>query len=357
MKIVCLAYLHGFGGAEKQIIMLANAMAQRNLKVTLISISDDNFCFERNSKVEYIFLPDRRKDVFRVVSRYNDLKRVLKRLRPDITVNFWYQSTYMTALMSKRITGKIIYSERGDPGDCEYTGLLGCIRKFTLPLIDGFVFQSEGARDYFCETVQKRSVIIHNPIFFTVGKYKIPEMRKKQIISVGRLHPQKNQKLLIEAFAFIASEISDYSLEIYGDGELKETLLKQIKQAGLENRVHIRKSTKEILERMNESSLFVLSSDYEGMPNVLMEAMALGLPCISTDCRPGGARTLIEDGINGYIVPVDDVQSLADKIKFVLTHYASAQKTGLSAMKIIDTHTESVIYDKWADFFMKITGE
>ena len=352
MKIVFLSYLHGFGGAEKQNVMLANAMDERGHDVTLISICADNNCYKLNENVKYIFLPDRNSGLLRIVTRYQDIRKILKDIKPDITVSFWFQSAYMTAFMSKRITGKVIYSERGDPGDAEYNGALGIVRKLTLPRIDGFVFQSRGAQRYFDKKVQERSAVIRNPVF--VKRENFPEVkeRRKVIVTVGRLHPQKNQKLLIDAFAMIADKVPEYTLEIYGDGELKDELQRQIDRLNLHDRVFLKGTSKKIHNLIYDASLFVLSSDYEGIPNTLLEAMALGSPCISTDCRPGGAREIIDDGVNGIIVPVGDVNKLTKEMLRIISN-DNGQLTNSSRRRMID-FSPNIIYNKWEQFFESV---
>lgn len=320
MKIVFLSYLHGFGGAEKQNVMLANAMAEKGHDVTLISICADNNCYDLSDKVKYVFLPDRKTNVFRIITRYQDIKKKLLEIKPDVTINFWFQSAYMTAFMNKSITGKVIYSERGDPGDKEYSGMMGVVRSLTLPRIDGFVFQSRGAQSYFNNSVQSRSVIIPNPVFVNVADYPEVKKRRKAIVTVGRLHPQKNQKLLIDAFSLIANQIPEYTVEIYGDGELKDELQSQINELELSDRVFLKGTSKEIHKLIYDASLFVLSSDYEGLPNTLLEAMALGIPSISTDCRPGGAREIIDDGVDGIITPIGDKEELAGAIVSIINN-------------------------------------
>lgn len=347
MKIVFLSYLHGFGGAEKQIIMLANAMVERGHDVTLISICADNNCYFLDERVKYIFLPDRQKGILRIAGRYQDIKEKLKELRPDATVSFWFQSAYLTAAMPKSITGKVIYSERGDPGDKEYKGFLGIVRKMTLPHIDGFVFQSRGAQKYFNSKVQKRSAVIPNPVFVNAEDFPEVHVRRKAIVTVGRLHPQKNQKLLIDAFAMIASQIPEYTLEIYGDGELKETLQKQINDLNLAERAHLKGTSKQIHKLIYDASLFVLSSDYEGLPNTLLEAMSLGIPSISTDCKPGGAREIIQDGVTGIITPIGDKEKLAEAIMCLLSDKQKGQKMADKARISMSHFTPARVYDKW----------
>ena len=351
MKIVFLSYLQGFGGAEKQNVMLANAMAERGHNVTLVSISADNNCYELDKQVKYIFLPDRKTNALRLLTRFQDIKQKLIELQPDVTVNFWFQSAYMTAMMSKSTTGKVIYSERGDPGDKEYSGVLGLIRKLSLPRMDGFVFQSKGAQSYFDEKVQKRSTVIPNPVFVNTEGFPEVKERRKAIVTVGRLHPQKNQKLLIDAFSMIANQISEYTLEIYGDGELKKALQKHINDLGLSKRAFLKGTSKQIHKLIYDAALFVLSSDYEGLPNTLLEAMALGIPSISTDCKPGGAREIIDDGVDGLITPIGEADKLAVAMREMLQESEKTEIMAKKALIAMEKFQPTVIYDEWEKYF------
>lgn len=354
MKIVFLSYLHGFGGAERQNIMLANSMAERGYDVTLISICADNNCYQLDERVQYIFLPDRKSNGLRIITRYQDIKRKLKEIKPDITVNFWFQSAYLTAMMEKSITGKVIYSERGDPGDKEYSGIMGVVRKLTFPRIDGFVFQSKGAQSYFKNSVQSRSTIIPNPVFVKAKDYPEVKERRKAIVTVGRLHPQKNQKLFIDSFALISNQIPDYILEIYGDGELRDDLQKQINDLGLSDRVFLKKTSTEIHSLIYNASLFVLSSDYEGLPNSLLEAMALGIPCVSTDCRPGGAREIIQDQINGEIVRCGMRDDLARAMLGIIKNDNKMKLYSREGIVAAGRFDAKNIYAEWETYFEHI---
>lgn len=353
MKIVFLSYLQGFGGAERQNVMLANAMAERGHDITLVSLCADNNCYELDEKVKYIFLPDRKNGIGRLITRYQDIKKVLQEVNPDIILNFWLQPAYMTAMMKKSINGKIIYSERGDPGDKEYSGILGIVRKLALSRIDGFVFQSKGAQSYFDKDVQKRSTVIHNPVIIKMNAPHTVKHIRKAIVSVGRLHPQKNQKVLIEAFAKISDRIPDYRLEIYGDGELKEELENLIKKLSIDNKAFLMGTSKKIHSLICDASLFVLSSDFEGMPNALLEAMALGLPCISTDCKPGGARELITNDTEGAIVPINNSDALAKSILQLIGDEKLRNKIGRTGKQRAEAFRPDIIYSAWEDFFIQ----
>ena len=135
---------------------------------------------------------------------------------------------------------------------------------------------------------------------------------------------------------------------------MHDELQDKINRLGMEVRVTLHPSQKNIFDCIRTARLFVLPSDYEGMPNALMEAMSLGLPCISADCRPGGARTLIEDGKNGFIVPVRDVNTLAEKIAYLLDNPDVAEIVAKEARHLGETHTNKVIFDKWNKFLKDI---
>lgn len=354
MKIALIAYLHGNGGAERQITMLANALTKRH-EVYMIITGANNQKYAISNQVHIVDVTDVEGKSLSVLRRYWAQRKALIEINPEVSVHYNFQSAYFAVAMPKKYSGKIIYSERGDPYDDEYTGLLGLIRKYSIKKIDGFVFQTEGARDYFDEEIRKRSTVIHNPITIPSEYQGGLGKREKRIVNIGRLHPQKNQKLLVEAFSLIAEKYPDYTLEIFGDGILQGVLEEQIQNCGLKGRVLIKNPRKDIFGAIKDASLFVITSDYEGMPNALMEAMALGLPCISTDCRPGGARALIEDGINGFVVPRGDAKSLAEKMSYLLSNNDISQTIGLKAMKILDDHTPEEIFKKWEFFIEKIT--
>lgn len=352
MKIVCVGYLHGAGGAERQIIMLANALSERGHEVHLVILVENKSKYDIADKVKIHNLTKvESKKGNKIMNRFRALKDVLNVIRPDVSLHYWLQSAYFCAMMDKSVSGKVIYSERGDPGDVEYKGFLGIVRDIAFKRIDGFVFQSEGARDYFKESVKRKSVVIHNSVSIPEDKYLKPcEIREKKIVNVGRLHPQKNQKLLIHSFSKIASDFPEYTLEIYGDGELRTELQKQIDDLGLTERVFLKGTTRSVLDYVYTASLFVLSSDYEGMPNALMEAMAIGVPCISTDCRPGGARTLICDNVNGWITPIGDVNMLSSCMGEVLLRCEKNDEIILNAMKIRESHSKKNVFDDWERF-------
>ncbi|MBU3839104.1 MAG: glycosyltransferase [Candidatus Phocaeicola faecigallinarum] len=355
MKIVTVGYLHGAGGAERQIVMLSNELADRGHDVHLIVLVNHTSPYVISDKVKVIDLTSYESEKGnKIVNRFYAFKRALKQICPKVTICYNVQPIYYCTLISSSIKGRVIYSERGDPYDDEYIGLLGKIRNFSFKYTDGFVFQSEGAQEYFNKKIQKRSIVIHNSVALP-KTYEIPQERDRRIVSVGRMHPQKNIPLLIDAFAIVHKTLPSYKLDIYGEGEMRDEYQKKIDNMGLQDYITLNKSRKDIFDCIRTASLFVLSSDFEGMPNALMEAMALGLPCVATDCRPGGVRSLITDGENGFIVPRMNVGALAEKMIYVLSNKEIANHIAINARNILNTHSNKSVFDKWENFLYKIS--
>ena len=354
MKIATIAYLHGAGGAERQIIMLSNEMALRGHDVHMVVLNEFKSPYPISNKVKVHDLSGMEKGKFGILKRFMAFRNAIKQVKPDITINYNLQGAYFSLFVGKKVCGKILYSERGDPYDSEYSGLLGKMRDWTCKRVDALVFQSEGARDFFTIGRKQKAIVIHNSVTVQQDRYPIAEKRDNRIVTVGRLHPQKNPHLLLDAFIKIASKYPEMHLDFYGDGAMHDELQEKIYKLGLKDRVTLHSSRKDIFDCIRTARLFVLPSDYEGMPNALMEAMSLGLPCISADCRPGGARTLIDDGKNGFIVQVRDVNALAEKMSYLLENPDVAEQVAKEARHLGETHTNKVTFDKWENFICNL---
>ena len=356
MRIVCVGYMHGVGGAQRQILLLANALAEMGNEVHFIALCECNICFDMNSKIQLHDLSniEKRRGIG-IVNRYNALYKLYKKIKPEVTIHYWLQSAYLTAFMKKSISGKIIYSERLDPNGKSYNTLLKIIRDISFKRVDGFVFQSEGAKNLFNERIKKRSIVIHNPISIIPVEYlNSLSGRDNRIVSVGRLHKQKNQRLLIAAFARIADSFPECTMEIYGEGELREELQTIIDSLGLNRRILLMGNRQNIYQCIYNARLFVFSSDYEGMPNALMEAYCLGLPCISTDCSPGGAREIIEDKVDGIIVPVGDVDKMSIAMEDLLSNSDYANNLGKKAKERAGRFNREYVFGQWSNYIGKI---
>ena len=341
-----------YGGAERVISILSNQWVSMGHNVNLIIIGENPECvytLDNAVKVHCIGGLSG-KPVISHIKLIKKIKKCILDFKSDVVISFMNDSCAYSALALGHTKIPLFYSERNDPTRVNQRKIDKLYRKIVENKSKGIVFQTNGAKSYYKKSVQNKSMVILNPF----DTQNLPEYnfdnREKTIVSVGRLQPQKNQALLIDAFALIAKDFPDYTLKIYGDGVLKEELQNQIAKAGLGNQVILMGAHKDVLNKINTSSLFVLSSDFEGLPNALIEAMCIGIPSVSTDCSPGGARELIEDGENGFVVPCNDAQALADAMKKVLSDNELARKFSVEGKKISNRMESKEIAEKWLDF-------
>lgn len=360
MKILfCLGSLNK-GGAERVVTNLANYFIKKN-QVNIVITSSELPQYELNKKIGVYHLEENKKKyniILRNLKRLYKLNNIIKKLKPDVIISFLPEPSYRTLVLRPIRKIPTIISVRNDP-NVEYKSKLNFFAmKILYPFADGFVFQTEDAKCYFDKKIQDKSVIIPNSIKETFIQREIYKGKKeKTIINVGRLELQKNQELLIDAFNDIKEKFPDYNLCIYGEGTLEEKLKKKIKKMNLEGRVLLKGEVQKIEEKIEKASVFVLTSKYEGMPNALMEAMALGVPCVSTDCPCGGPRFLIKDGVNGILTKVNQKEDIVMGIEKILLDEDFANQISKNAIKIRDTLNPSVINLKWEKYIKKVTKE
>ena len=172
---------------------------------------------------------------------------------------------------------------------------------------------------------------------------------------VARINSNKNQEMVMRAFKDAAGDaFPDYSLVFYGDGPDSIKLQRLASELGIRKRVEFKGNVSNVAEHIEKASIFILASNHEGMPNSLIEAMSLGLSCISTDCPCGGPRDLIEDGVNGLLVPVGDKDAMARAITKVLSDKELAERLGEQATKIQEICSPDVTNSKWKKYFDRI---
>ena len=173
--------------------------------------------------------------------------------------------------------------------------------------------------------------------------------REKTIVTACRLHPQKNLPMMINAFSMLADEFPEYKLVIYGQGVLEDELRGQIKSLNLEDRILLPGFASNILEKVAPCSMYVSSSDFEGISNSMLEALGMGLPAVVTDCPVGGARMVINSGENGILVPVGDTKAMYEAMRSILKDPALAAKLSQEAIKVRDKFPLCKIAKRWLD--------
>lgn len=338
-----------YGGAERVTSILVNEWARNGCETKILVTRTEGiskYPLAQNVEVVSCYADIKKARVGQLAT-IRILRETCKQWRPDVVISFYND---LCALASIAILGlhiPLIYSERNDPNRTNQRLIDQVYRKIVENRADKIVFQTKGAQACYPPKVQKKGIVILNPLDTSAFPTHDFSNEKKEIVSVGRLEPQKNQKLLIESFSMLAEELSDYNLVIYGEGSLRKELEAFVESKGLTNRVFLPGAKSGIQNYIKDASLFVLSSDYEGIPNALIEAMAIGLPCVSTDCSPGGARELIVNEKDGFITPCGDAQKLADAIRKMINDKSLARVCGTNAKQICQRTAVQKISEEW----------
>lgn len=336
------------GGAERVISNVANMMSSKGHDCTIVTSFATTNEYQTIQSVKRYNLSENRIEGFwgRNIFLTYRLRRLIKKERPDILVAFMAEPNFRACISCIGLSTKTVISVRNDPR-VEYGGLLKFLSKIVFRFSDGIVFQTEEAKEFFPKKIRDKGTIIYNSVredFFKIQ----PSTNPTGIVTTGRLASQKNHKLLIEAFSLIADIVKD-DLTIYGSGNATE-LIDYARQLGLAERVHIPGAIKDVPNTIKDYKLYVLSSNYEGMPNALMEAMALGLPCISTDCPCGGPRTLFSKEMQQYLAPVKDARKLSKLMLELLTDNEKRILHGENCRKQALSYHPSVIDRIWESY-------
>lgn len=313
-KIAVITFSLSNNGAERVFTELSNEWLRQGHSVTVIQFEKNAFgseSFDLDPGVEEITLGH--KDISNKLLRYfaylNDIRKYLRTYQETVVIAFSATTQVIVAMASLFLKNRIIFSERNDPNSCPYSKLMRNLRNISFHKAKCIVFQTEDARKYFPRSIRNRGIIIVNPINPVLPE-RFKGERRKVIITAARLRPQKNLSLLIDAFAMFHTDFPEYELEIYGIGEEKEKLEKLASFHNISDQVHFMGFNSDVNIKMRDATMYVCSSDYEGISNSMLEALGMGVPTISTDCPIGGARQVIKDHENGILVPIQNANKL-----------------------------------------------
>ena len=344
MKIMFVCDTMGSGGAERVISILSNSFVNKGHDVSILMIGSDATkpFYSLNNKIKLLYLSNERLEFFK---KSKKIKNAIVKDKPDVVISFLsYVCIYVWwALRHTKIP--YIVSERNDPNHRSRAKQYLLNKSFKKA--KGCVFQTEDAMNWYKKVSKNKSIVIHNPVCLDFYPKEISDI-KKQILYVGRLNEQKNCSMLIEAFKLFEQKHPGYTFKMYGHGPLESGLKKQVNENHLEDKIFIVPSSKNWQKDEFDSSLFVLGSKFEGMPNVLAEALALGIPSVSTDCAIGGPKELKKifpdllvlsksDDVFDYVIAMEEALNI--------NHH----KTGVPKEL-----RESFIRDRWLSFVYKI---
>lgn len=387
-EIVFLIKVMQGGGAERVVSLLSRAAAEKGNSVSIILTHQNKSDAVLNNidvRIDVISLPDETKNqkesslsakllmlwariigklglkekssVLKYRSRnYGSvkwLKKYFKKHKNSSAVAFLYDSIFLT-LLAKNKSNRVTISERGDPAQSSGKKTVAAFMKNEFHKADGVVFQSPDAQKWYENNTPVKGTVIFNPV-----KPDLPEVyngiRNKKIVNFCRISSQKNLIMLVDAFEEFHKDFPDYELDIIGDSVGNDadgyidSVNKRIKYHNLINSIHILPARSDIHDYIKDYAMFVSSSDYEGMSNSMLEAMAMGLPCVCTDCPAGGARAVIKDGENGLLTPVGDAHALCEAMKKIINNPALADKLSKNSVKVREEQSVDKIIEEWME--------
>lgn len=351
----CLGSMN-HGGAERVVANLSNSFVKDN-DVLIVVTKPGKPDYELDKRIRYFALDndnEKKSFVRRTIKRVKRLRKILRDESPDVMISFLPEPSFRLMLAKKLLPTKTIISVRNDPNREYDTFVKKMLVRILYTGANGFVFQTPDAKKWFSKKIQSKSLIIPNPIdkSFLCEPYK--GVREKKIVTVGRLVEQKNQKLLIDAFSRFYEKHKDFSLEIYGEGLLRKPLQQQIEKLGLNKVAKLMGEVPNTKEVVYKARAFVLASNYEGMPNALMESMALGVPCISTDCPIGGPKFLIKNLENGMLVKVNDLGGMVNAMNVLVDDSHLSKTISFNASRDLAKYSIVNIEKKWEEIINNV---
>lgn len=304
MKLVLVIPILTDGGAERVAAALLNQWCLLGHSCECVLTSPrQKASYALDPRVKVCYLSEERKISF--LQKIRLLHREICHFGADFIISFSPTSHYLGVRAARGTSCLCVCAERNSPRFYPSSKVQRLIRRIAFEKCSLVVFQNEGAKSFFSSKIQKKAVVIPNPV--PSSSQALPSFadRRDMVLFVGRLSPQKNIPFLLDAFSTFSKDHANFSLEIFGDGPLRDELIERANRLLCSSRIVFHPFSSHISEAYLSSKLLALTSHFEGTPNVVIEGLSFGVPVVALDCDPGGCRPYINDGQNGYLLPLD----------------------------------------------------
>lgn len=357
MKILIVISQMICGGAERVVYNTYRALLKKKVKVTLLVLGDFYYDLFSDLKKEHVVLYKREDCKGKLktnISKVKFIKRHIKSVNPDLIVSFVDTTNILTILANLGSSYPLIISERNNPDFAKISKPWFLLRRILYRYADCLLVANKGLSKR-CEDRFRVKKIEITPNMIKLNHYSrmTPKLR---IVAVGSLTLQKRFDILIDAIKLLngRSLLGEFTVDIYGVGPLQNLIKEKIKENQLTNIIQLKGLSSDIFHEYVNAEIFVLSSDYEGQPNVLLEAMSSGLACVSTNCDFGPSE-LINHGEDGLLVDVNSPEQLADALEKLIQNDLLREELGKNAKeKITESFSEDVVIKKWLDVFQRV---
>lgn len=348
MKVAFYLSKVNYGGGQRVILAMMPELQKKGFDVVCCTWNDSLKDSDVPCRLVHFSNQMPQTPMLSSMRKFIAVKRTLQKEQIDVFVSFGNEP-YITSACYFGKT-KLLFSLRIDPRELPTSVLQRLTYKFMLKTASGIVFQTDQVRDYYDRGIRKKSIVIPNPILDKLPQ--IVDNKVHKISAVGRLTAQKNFDLLLDAVHIC--DLKDFSIHLYGKGELEDHLKAKVKDYQLDDKVFFEGFVSNTIDAIKDSSIFVLSSDSEGMPNALIEAMAMKIACVATDVSSGGASFLLEGGKRGLLVPVGSKQELAESLQRLIDDECLRKHLGEEAVQIREKLDKTEIINRWIQYIKTI---
>lgn len=356
MKVCFIIGAMNYSGAEKVLSIIMGELADQGEDISVILLEQAYGLKETLGKIKTFGAKADGSTISRLSKRWYYIRKNVQEINPDVVVSFGSVCN-VNSIMSLIGAGvPVVVCERNDPFFDPRSKKERIERNILYRLADGYVFQTEKIADYFKTICGKKPVaIIPNPIIDNEIRWNNLNYRKV-ISTVARLDDfQKCHYKMMKAFSLFSNKYPEYKLEIYGDGPDKERYQEYIKKYNLTDKVCLMGKTNKPQEAIMDSAAFLFTSKFEGMPNSLMEAMSIGIPCISTDCGGGGAKALFQFcNMDRYLLKEATEESIANALCDLVDNHELQLKLSLNAIKINEKLEKGSVGRQWRDYLLQV---
>ncbi len=350
LKLVLVISSLSSGGAERVMSQMASYWAAAGWDVTLATLTPREDFYALHERVKRIRLsvspadPGRWRTLIALIAGIRVLRRRIQKVRPDAVLSFMDTANVLTLVATRGLRVRTVVAERTDPGE-NYTlgGFWKLARRFVYRCADLVVTQTARAESWIQINCRAPTRVIPNPLR---PLFDVRALREPLVVSLGRLVPEKGFDLLIRAFAQAGPRFPDWRLAIVGDGPEASSLRNLVDSLGLAERVILVGQVRDVEHWLARAGLVVQASRFEGFPNAVLEAMGMGAAVVSADCR-SGPREIIDDGVNGRLVPAGDIEAIADVMAELMADPAQRARLGAAAMRVRETYAEKRIMEQW----------
>ena len=348
------------GGAQRVLVNLASYLLQKKWRVTFVTTfrMEDEFPLPEGADRVISGLTETETGALRtanILRRRKKLRGIWQQLRPDLILSFIGKNNIMAVQTAEGLGIPVLVSVRSDPAREYGDRMLRAAMHMTFPKAAGVIVQTEGAKAFFTEPIRRKCRVLPNMLQDAFVTTPVVQERQNRVVVVGRLDDNKNQRMAVKAFAQTAAEFPDWTMTLYGEGPDKKRIARLIRELQQEQRIFLAGNVEDVAGAIADARIFVLPSRKEGMPNALLEAMAMGLAPVATDCPAYAVREIIEDGVNGLLVPVDDAEAMMKAMRELMRDREKTSRMGEAALRVREQYAPERVCAQWEAFFEEVT--